>query len=176
MKLLISITFCLLYSSFLCSEEITGFWKTFNTETNNRQSVVAIYPYQNKYYGRLIVTFDDQGGFLDSTESPKQKAIAIKGNPPYAGLDFIWDLEKEGDKYINGVIIDPEKGNEYAAKAWMENGNLIMRGELFFIGKNQKWPKAEESDFPPGFKKPDLKNLIPVIPELIEEEEESEKT
>lgn len=169
-KFLFGLTANLMLAPFLFSEDITGFWKTINEETNKRQSVVAIYPYQNKYYGRLIVTFDNQGNLLDSTENQKERAKAVKGHPYYAGLDFIWDLEKEGDKYVNGIILDPEKGDEYAAEAWIEKGDLIVRGEILFLGKNQTWPKAEETDFPLGFKKPDLSKFVPVIPEVIEED------
>src|ERR1700722_18418139 len=94
---------CILnFSSTLFSQDITGFWKSINEETKKPESIVAIYPYQNKYYGRLIVTFDD-GQFYDSIENPKAKAPAVKGHPFYAGLDFIWDLEKDGSKYTNGV-------------------------------------------------------------------------
>jgi len=168
-KLLILICF-LSVSSSVFAKDIMGFWKTISDETKKPQSLVAIYPYQNKYYGRLIATFDDNGKIFDSTENPITKAPGVKGQPYYSGLDFIWDLEKEGDKYVNGVILDPEKGDEYSAEAWIENGDLIVRGQLFFIGKNQIWPKALDSDFPQGFKKPDLLKLVPKIPEVIETE------
>jgi uncharacterized protein (DUF2147 family) len=161
----------------LFSEDIMGFWKSISDETQKPQSIIAIYPYKDKYYGRLIATYDDNGKIADTIEYPHEKAPAIKGNPYYAGLDIIWDLEKEKDgaKYINGVILDPQKGDEYAAKAWIENDNLIVRGEILFIGKNQTWPKAQDSDFPVGFKKPDLTKLIPVIPVAIDSEEDFEE-
>lgn len=152
----------------LFSEEIVGFWKTINEETHQRESVVAIYEYQNKYFGRLIVTFDDDGKIYDSIAHPIGKAKAVKGHPYFSGLDFLWDLEKEGPKYVNGTILDPEKGDEYAAEAWLENGNLIVRGEILFLGKNQTWVKATDSDFPEGFKKPNFKEFVPKIPEVIE--------
>ncbi len=165
---LLSLCCFLLYNSSIFSQDIVGFWKTVSDETKKPQSLVAIYPYQNKYYGRLIATYDDNGKIFDSIENPKTKAPAVKGNPYYSGLDFIWDLEKDGSKYTNGVILDPEKGDEYTAEAWVENGDLIVRGSIFFMGKNQTWPKATDADFPPGFKKPDLTKLVPKIPEVIE--------
>jgi uncharacterized protein (DUF2147 family) len=159
----------------LFSEDIVGFWKSISDETKKPQSIIAIYPYQNKYYGRLIATYDDNGTISETIENPHDRAPGVKGHPYYAGLDIIWDLEKEGSKYTNGVILDPEKGDEYAAEVWIENGNLIVRGKIFFIGKNQTWPKALDSDFPQGFKKPDLTKLVPVIPEVLEEESEASK-
>ncbi len=163
--------FCfLIFNVSLFADEIVGFWKTISDETKKPESIVAIYKYKNKYYGRLIATYDDDGHILDTIENPKTKAPAVKGNPYYSGLDFIWDLEKAGSKYENGVILDPQKGDEYAAEAWIENGNLVVRGEILFLGKNQTWPKAKDSDFPAGFKKPDLRALVPKIPEVIEKD------
>lgn len=166
--ILMLVMFVSSFFSGLMAEDIIGFWKTIDDETHKPQSIVAIYEYQNKYYGRLIATYDDNGKINDTIEHPVHRAPAVKGHPFYSGLDFIWDLEKEGPKYVNGVILDPEKGDEYVAEAWIENGNLIMRGKILFMGKNQTWPPATDADFPPGFKKPDLKKLVPKIPEPLE--------
>lgn len=164
------ILFCVfMIGGMLFAEDtIVGFWKTISEETKKPQSVVAIYHYKDKYYGRLIATYDENGQFYDTIENPKYKAKGVKGHPFYSGLDFIWDLEKQGAKYINGTILDPEKGNEYAAEAWLKNDKLVVRGSIFFLGKNQVWPKAEDSDFPVGFKKPDLTAFVPKIPEPID--------
>lgn len=161
--------YLIFFSSSIFAEDIAGFWKTIDDETHMPRSIVAIYEYQKKYYGRLIATYDDNGKIYDSIEKPIKRAPAVKGNPYYVGLDFMWELEKHGKKFTNGVILDPEKGFEYSASAWIDDkGDLTLRGEMFFLGKNQTWPKAVDSDFPQGFTKPDLKTLVPKIPEVIE--------
>lgn len=155
----------LVLNLFANSTDIRGFWRTIDENTGKARSVVAIYEYQGKYYGRIVLTFDDKTppGIKETLAFHKETAPGVLGNPPYIGLDFIWNLQKEGDKYIRGRIMDPEKGKTYDAKLWKENGNLIVRGELFIFGRNQTWVPAQESDFA-QVGKPDSNTFVPKIP------------
>ncbi|MGE5195811.1 MAG: DUF2147 domain-containing protein [Anaerolineae bacterium] len=158
--------FCILtLCTTLIAEDIAGFWKSINDKSGKPESIIAIYKYQDKYYGRIIGTFDDAGKMDDSIYNPKGRAPGVKGNPFYCGMDIIWDLHHKGSKY-KGKILDPQKGNVYNAQLWVKNGNLIVRGEILFFGRNETWPPAVDSDFPRGFKKPDVAKFDPLIPEV----------
>lgn len=158
---------CALSFQVASADDIVGFWRTVNEKSGKRESVVAIYPYQGKYYGRLIVTFDEDGTIENTIYHATLKAPGVIGNPYYAGLDIIWDLKPEGEKYTDGEILDPERGRIYGAEIWRKGKDLIVRGKVFFLGRNQTWPEASEEDFPPGFAKPDLTALVPVIPKPL---------
>lgn len=161
--------FCLILigmTNGLMADDIVGFWKSLDDKTGKPQSIVAIYKYLHKFYGRLVVTYNDNGSVNDTIYNPKDRAPGVKGNPYYAGLDFIWNLKPDGKRYSDGKIMDPEKGRIYDSEMWTENGNLIVRGEFLFIGRNQTWPPATDKDFPPNFVKPDLTKLVPVIPKV----------
>ncbi len=147
--------------------DIAGFWKSIDDETHKPQSIIAVYEYQGKYYGRIILTYDDNGHVQDTIYDAKERAPGVVGNPPYAGLDIIWNLKPKGTHFTDGEILDPEHGKKYGAELWVDGGNLIVRGKLFFFGRNQTWLAASESDFPPGFNKPDLAALVPTIPRVI---------
>ena len=69
---------------------------------------------------------------------------------------------------FKGKILDPEKGNVYNSELWIDkNGNLVVRGKLLMFGRSQTWIAADgESDFPKDFKKPNLMELVPSIPEV----------
>ena len=77
---------------------ITGFWTTIDDETKTAKSVVQVYEYQGKYFGRVVELLKN-----------KQATAKIPNNPPVLGLDIIWDLEQKGDKYKGGEILDPTK-------------------------------------------------------------------
>jgi len=149
------------------AEDITGYWKTIDDQTGKPQSLVAIYPYHDKYYGRILLTYDDNGKVADTIYQAKEKAPGIIGEPYYAGMDIIYDLVKKEGKYTDGKIVDPQKGSVYDAELWLnKKKDLVVRGELLFFGENQIWIKANENDFPPNFKKPDLQNMTPTIPQV----------
>ncbi len=147
--------------------EITGYWKTIDDKTGKPQSLVLIYPYQGKYFGRIILTYNEDGSVGDTLYQAKEKAPGIIGDPYYAGMDIIYDLVKKDDKYSDGKIVDPERGSIYDAELWLnKQNNLVVRGELLFFGQNQTWIKATDKDFPADFKKPDLQNMVPIIPQV----------
>lgn len=153
------------FSSGLMAEDITGFWKTINEKTGKAESLIAIYKYQDKYYGRIIITYDSDGKVEDTIYHASARAPGVKGNPYYAGLDIIWDLKPKGNSFGYGKILDPELGNLYDAELWRRKENLMVRGSVLFFGRNQTWLPAKDSDFPEGFQKPNLSELVPVIPE-----------
>ena len=141
---------CLMFISLAKAEEsIVGLWTTIDDETNSAKSVVRIYEYQGKYYGRVVELFQN-----------KEAVAKLPDNPKIKGLDVIWDLEKKGDKYKGGEILDPQKGKVYGCEIWREGDKLIVRGKIAFLGRNQTWlPNSDfkiESDTP----------LIPIKPKL----------
>jgi uncharacterized protein (DUF2147 family) len=142
--------------------DIVGFWKSVDEETGIARCVVAIYPYQNQYFGRIIGTFNKEGHMEDTIYKPKGRAEGVPGNPYYSGLDLIWDLDKRGSVY-KGKIMDPEAGNVYKAEVWRKGADLIVRGKLLFFGRSQTWLPTTASDFPKGFKKPDTSKFVPAI-------------
>jgi uncharacterized protein (DUF2147 family) len=168
MKKLFSLYFLsiLLFGSSIIAEDsldVQGYWKTINEKTNHPESILAIYEYNGKMFGRIIATYNDQGIVDDSIEKPVKRAPGVKGHPFYTGLDIMWNLEKKGKRYSKGNIMDPEKGRVYNAEIWREGSNLIVRGEILIFGRNQTWKPALDNDFPVGFKKPALSTLVPNI-------------
>ncbi|MBS0625698.1 MAG: DUF2147 domain-containing protein [Verrucomicrobia bacterium] len=144
---------------------IEGYWKSINETTGYPQCVIAVYEYENVYYGRIIATYDENGKMKEDIYKAKERAPGVVGHPFYCGLDIIWGLQNTGASY-KGKILDPQKGNIYNAELWNEGPNLVVRGKLLIFGRNQTWLPATDADFPKGFKKPALKDLVPKIPEV----------
>ena len=127
-KILISAVLGLCSMVAQAAEGVVGYWTTIDDETKEAKSVVQIYEYQGKYYGRVVELIQD-----------KNAKAKIPGNPSVLGLDIIWDLEKDGDSYSGGEVLDPTKGKVYGCEIWREGKNLIVRGKIAFLGRNQTW-------------------------------------
>lgn len=148
----------------LSAEGITGFWKTYNEKTKKPESIIAVYSYEGKEYGKIIGSFNSEGVIDDSIYNPQGRATGVAGNPYYSGLDIIWNLRASGSKY-KGKIMDPRNGNTYNVELWTRDGDLVVRGKLFIFGSNRIWKAAHESDFTKAFPKPDLTKLKPLLPQ-----------
>ena len=146
-------------------QDITGFWCTIDKKTKKTSSVIAVYPYEGKYYGRIIATCNKEGIVEETMYHPESRAPGIQGDPYYCGLDIVWDARPDSnhEKY-KGHIVDPREGKTYNAKLWRDGKNLILRGELFIFGKNITWPPFNEENFTADFKKPDISTFVPNIP------------
>lgn len=154
-----------LTARFCFAQDITGLWKNVDDETGKTRCVVAVYAYQDKRYGRIIGTYNDSGEMHDTIYKALERAPGIIGNPPYCGLDLIWDLVGSTYSY-KGKIVDPEKGNVYNAELWRDGDNLCVRGKLLMFFRTQTWLPATAADFPKGFKIPDASNFVPRIPQV----------
>lgn len=164
--------FCVTLTLFSCStswepEGIAGLWKSSDQHSDKPRALVAIYKYQDTYYGRMLATYDDEGNIKDTILAPKERAPGVVGNPPYCGMDFVYSVKKMEnyeDKY-KGKILDPEKGKVYDAELWLSGEDLIVRGKLWIFGKNILWRKAFKQDLPKGFSMNSINNFVPEIPQ-----------
>ena len=68
------------------SADVVGYWTTIDDDTNEAKSVVQVYKYKGKVYGRVVELLKN-----------KNATAKIPGNPSTLGLDIIWDLEQDGE-------------------------------------------------------------------------------
>lgn len=140
----------LFVSRVACAEDdVVGYWTTIDDETNTAKSVVQIYEYQGKIYGRVVELFKN-----------KQAVAKLPDSPLIKGLDVIWDMEKKKDKYTNGQILDPKTGKVYSCDLWRDGDKLIVRGKIAFLGRNQTWEPNKT------FTPETTENLVPQKPRL----------
>lgn len=125
-----------------------GMWKTIDDNTGEARSIVKIYEEDGKLYGDVVEILKarpdaprDEDGTIICTVCPGDRK-----NQPVEGLNILWGLEKDGDEWNDGTILDPENGKTYKAKIWLEDGNLMVRGFVGFslLGRTQEWQPAEQ--------------------------------
>lgn len=146
---------------------ILGYWKTVDRTKDNAQAVIAVYNYNGEIYGRVIAFYNpDTYKIEDDIYQQKNRAPAIRGNPPYCGLDILFGLKHgRGARFDGGEILNPENGRYYHASVkLLENNTLKITARYLFFRRNQALTRIENSDFPGDFTFPDINTFIPVIP------------
>ena len=130
------------------ANDFVGLWTTVDDETKEQKSVVRIYRHGDRYFGRIVNLFKN-----------KDAVAKLPGSPKILGLDIIWNMTKDGKNLDGGKILDPKKGKIYACEMWRKGENLIVRGKIAFLGRNQTWlPYKGDVTFP------DAKQMIPRVP------------
>ncbi len=141
-NILLAAALLVLWVSGLTSQGATpvGSWKTIDDETGEMKSVVTIWDYQGKLYGRIDQLIRKPG------EDPNplcDKCTGANFNKPVKGLMILGDLSKNGNEWSGGWIMDPKNGKVYGCKMTLIEGGakLQVRGFMGFslLGRNQIW-------------------------------------
>lgn len=134
-KLALLVLICI-FNTALVAQDIVGSWKTIDDNTGKARSVVEIYEKEELYFGKVVDIFPQPG---EDPDPICENCTGDKKNQKVIGMEIITDMEKEGDEYVNGEILDPENGKVYKCKLWVEDGNLKVRGYLYFLYRTQTW-------------------------------------
>lgn len=120
-----------------------GEWRTIDDETGEAKSIVKVWIERGELKGQIVK--------LLNPSEPNPKCDKCKGsrkNKPIEGMTFVWGLEKDGDEWKGGTILDPNNGKEYKAKVKVVEGGekLEVRGFIGFavIGRTQVWERVSE--------------------------------
>ncbi len=120
------------------AQDITGRWVTIDEHTHKKRSVVEIYMKGDKAYGKVVQAFREPNEPPDpicEKCDPKDDRYRKK----VIGMEIIRDLERDGDAWENGTVLDPRDGRIYDLKVWVENGKLQVRGYFLFFYRTQEW-------------------------------------
>ncbi|HEA28928.1 MAG TPA: DUF2147 domain-containing protein [Leeuwenhoekiella sp.] len=124
----------------LMAQDVTGKWKTID-ETGDAKSIVEIYKKDGKVYGKIIDLINPKNENATCKECPGSDK-----NKPLTGLVIIRGLEKDGDEYNDGKILDPISGKLYKCYIALENPDrLKVRGYVGFslLGRTQYWSRLD---------------------------------
>lgn len=150
------------------ANDMLGLWKIIDDKTNKPTAYILVYQNGNAFYGRMMATIDENSGLIkDTILTRKDKADALAGDPPFCGLDFVYDMKASG-RELKGFIIDPKDGKEYACTIRREGDRLTVRGSLKgtggLLGRNQTWLLASASEIARDFVLPNPASFTPVKP------------
>lgn len=123
------------------SQSPIGIWKNIDDEDGKAKSHIEIYEKDGKLEGKVIKLLEN------ATLKVCKKCKGDRKNASIEGMVIMWDLNKSGDEYIDGKIIDPKKGKEYGCKISLASEDeLDVRGYLKFavFGRTQKWYRVKE--------------------------------
>lgn len=140
MKLTLLLAFLLGFFNLVQSQEVTGRWENRNEE-GKVNSIIEVFEKNGKIYGKVdrIMREEDRDRLCTKCEGDLK-------NVPVEGMELMQGLEKEGEEYVGGTIVDPKTGKEYRCKIWLDEDNpdiLKIRGYISLFYKTKTWRRAE---------------------------------
>lgn len=126
-----------------------GTWRTFDDNTGKATSIVKIHKVDGVLQGKVVkVLYSDQGPHPICKECEGERH-----NQPVEGMQIIWGLERDGDEWDNGHILDPGNGKVYDLKMSVTEGGqkLEVRGYIGWslFGRTQVWQRIDPAELQP---------------------------
>jgi uncharacterized protein (DUF2147 family) len=119
-----------------------GQWQTVDDVTGKPKSVVIIWQENGKLYGKVTKLVDPDPQDPNPT---CDDCTGVQKGQPVVGLKILWDLERDGDQWSGGTILDPSNGKTYKCQVSLEEGGtkLKVRGFLgvSLLGRTQVWQR-----------------------------------
>jgi uncharacterized protein (DUF2147 family) len=138
--LIFSLSLAAPFLTALSGQSPLGLWKTIDDETGEPKSHIKIYQENDKLYGKVVK-------LLKTTKQTTcKKCPEPHTGKPIEGLRVMWDLEKDGDEWDGGEIMDPSNGKIYNCKIYLEEPNTLkVRGYIGFsaFGRTQEWKRIK---------------------------------
>ena len=139
-KLYITLILLIITNS-INSQSIFGKWYSTNDETGEIDSVIEVYKKQEKAIGKIIeIKNSERKNAVCDLCKDKNK------NKPILGLNILNGLEKDGEEWSGGTILDPRNGNVYKCFIQLvQQDKLKIRGYLglSIFGKTAYWQRAK---------------------------------
>jgi len=137
------ITVLLIFASSvgLLAQDVFGKWKTVDDYTGEAKSIIEIYEDSGKVYGKIIELINPK-----KIDPVCERCSGEDRDQPIVGLQFIRGLEKDGDEYNGGKILDPDNGKLYKCYITLEEvDTLKVRGYIgiSLFGRTQYWYRVK---------------------------------
>lgn len=125
-----------------------GTWRTIDDNTGEPRSIVEIYEENGALSGRIveILQVSDKAKRNSEGQVICTACEGARKDQPIKGMVILEGLEKDGDEWSGGIIIDPSSGKSYKAKMELESTNrLKVRGYIGvpLFGRSQIWQRME---------------------------------
>jgi len=125
-----------------------GLWQAVDDSTKQPTGWFLISNHDGIYSGIIAKMFlkpgEDPNALCDQCKDDRY-------NHPWLGLEIIRGMRQDGDKYVDGTILDPRDGKVYQAMMTVtpDGQTLVVRGFIGFslLGQNQYWSRLPDSAY-----------------------------
>ena len=136
---LVSMLSTLFAAPALAQNSAIGLWK--NVEPD-KVTLIRLYEDGGKLLGRIEKVLKNN---VEDTAATCVKCKDENKGKPMAGLQLIWDMKPDGDKWSGGKLLDPDSGRIVNCKLETAEGGtkLLVKGSIAFLSKTQTWTRAD---------------------------------
>jgi uncharacterized protein (DUF2147 family) len=118
-----------------------GVWQTYDDKTGEANGAIRMYVQDGKLNGVVERLRAGTRADLKCT-----KCSGAQKDKPVLGLVIVWGLQKDGDSWSGGTILDPDTGDTYRCTVkFVAPDKLELRGYIGIplFGRTQVWRRSQ---------------------------------
>jgi len=119
-----------------------GRWRTIDDASGKPASIVVLREENGAITGTIEKVYDSY------PKESNPKCTACQGelkDKPIVGMKILWNLTRQGDGWMGGMIFDPDSGKTYKCSLTLEAGGSRMKVRGFIgvslFGRTQYWQR-----------------------------------
>jgi uncharacterized protein (DUF2147 family) len=120
-----------------------GLWRTIDDATGKPRALVRLYEQDGRIFGRIEKGLNLTPGL----EEVCSLCTDERRGQPKIGLVIIRNMQRDGDVWSGGDILDPDNGKVYKCRLRVvdDNRSLEVRGfiGISLLGRTQMWERAD---------------------------------
>lgn len=142
---LVAIALLLATAAYAANDTPVGTWTQVDDATGKPKSIIEITRQPDGTLQGVVkqVLFSDQG-----THPICDKCEGERHNKPVDGMVIMWGVNKDGDVWDGGQILDPHNGKTYKVKLSLSDDGrkLDVRGYIGMpmLGRTQTWLRKSD--------------------------------
>jgi len=120
-----------------------GLWRTIDDATGKPRALVRLFEKDGRIFGRI------EKGLVENptTDEVCDLCTDERRGLPKVGLIIIRNMQRDGDVWDGGDILDPDNGKVYSCRLRVvdDNRSLEVRGFIGFslLGRTQMWERVD---------------------------------
>ena len=118
---------------------VYGVWQAIDDADGQATSHIEVYEQEGKVHGKIVKLLEESGEILC------ENCKGNKKDQPILGMEIMWGMEKKGEVWKGGKIMDPEVGKQYKCRLKLDGDVLEVRGYIGIptLGRTQKWYRVK---------------------------------
>jgi len=127
----------------VAGESPVGLWRTIDDQTGKPRALVRLFEQDGRIFGRI-----ERALAPDESTSPVcDLCTDERRGQPKIGLIIIRNMQRDGEVWSGGDILDPDNGKVYRCRLRVvdDNRSLEVRGFIGFslLGRTQMWERVD---------------------------------
>ena len=105
------------------AQTVSGKWMTYNEQTGSPLSLIEIQESTSGIEGKIVKIF------LEPYQGEDPICIKCSGerkDKKVANMNFLWGFKQDGNSWSPGKILDPQNGEIYSSKLWLDDVNMLQ--------------------------------------------------